>query len=76
MVPPVGLNRVALNLFFDVGSAWTRDAEPDFHRGAGVELMAELRVGYLFGAQLRLGLAEGLDEGGKTTAYLRIGRSF
>lgn len=38
--------------------------------------MAEVRFGYRFGADLRIGLAEGLDEGGKTTGYLRLGRSF
>jgi hypothetical protein len=76
MVPPVGLNRIALNAFFDVGAAWARDAEPDYHRGIGIELMAEVRFGYLFGANLRIGLAEGLDESGKTTGYLRAGRSF
>jgi hypothetical protein len=38
--------------------------------------MSEVRVGYLLGAQLRLGIADGRDEGGKTTAYLRVGRSF
>ncbi|MGH8723310.1 MAG: hypothetical protein ACREU1_00495 [Burkholderiales bacterium] len=76
MVPPLGLNRLALNVFFDVGSAWARDAEPDYHRGVGIELMSEVRVGYLFGAHLRHGLAEGLDDRGNTPAYLRIGRSF
>jgi hypothetical protein len=76
MVPPVGLNRIALNAFIDVGAAWARNAEPDYHRGIGIELMAEVRFGYLFGANLRVGLAEGLDEGGKTTGYLRLGRSF
>jgi hypothetical protein len=38
--------------------------------------MSEVRFGYLLGADLRLGLAKGLDERGKTTAYLRVGRSF
>jgi hypothetical protein len=76
MVPPLGLNRVAMNLFFDVGDAWARGAEPDYHRGVGVELMSEVRLGYLLGADLRLGLAKGLDERGKSTAYLRVGRSF
>lgn len=76
MVPPVGLNRIALNAFVDVGAAWARDAQPDHHRGIGIELMAEVRFGYLFGADLRLGLAGGLDEGGSTTGYLRLGRSF
>jgi hypothetical protein len=76
MLPPVGVNRLSINVFFDAGDAWARGAEPDWHRGYGVELMSELRVGYLFGGEFRLGLAKGRDEGGKTTAYLRVGRSF
>ena len=76
MVPPVGMNRLALNLFYDVGAAWARGADPDYHRGFGIEIMAEVRLGYFLGANLRAGIAEGRDEGGKTTAYLRAGRSF
>jgi hypothetical protein len=76
MVPPVGFNRVAMNLFYDVGDAWRRGTEPDYHRGYGIELMSETRVGYLYRFDFRLGFAKGIDEGGKSTAYLRIGRSF
>lgn len=76
MVPPAGLNRVALNLFFDAGDAWPRGGSPDYHRGYGLELMAEIRLGYLFVFDLRLGAANGRDEGGRTSAYLRLGRSF
>ncbi len=76
MVPPVGVNRVSVNLFYDVGDAWPRSGAPDWHQGYGIELMSELRVGYLLGAQLRLGLAHGADAGGKTVGYLRVGRSF
>jgi hypothetical protein len=76
MVPPVGLNRVSLNLFVDVGAAWEHDTQPDYRRGVGAELMSELRVGYLIGLQLRAGIARGIDEGGRTTGYLRVGRSF
>ena len=76
MVPPVGMNRLALNVFYEAGDAWPRGGEPDYHRGFGIEVMSEIRFGYLFGANFRLGVAEGRDEGGKTTAYLRIGRSF
>lgn len=76
MVPPVGLNRVALNFFLDAGDAWFRGGKPDYHHGYGVELMSEVRLGYLFGSHLRLGIAEGRDAGGKTTAYLRLGRAF
>jgi len=31
---------------------------------------------FVEGAELRIGIADGHDEGGKTTAYLRLGRSF
>src|SRR3954447_4107555 len=76
MVPPVGLNRLSLNLFVDVGAAWEHDTRPDYHRGVGAELMTELRVGYLIGLQARAGIARGLDDPGRTTGYLRVGRAF
>jgi hypothetical protein len=76
VVPPVGLNRLSLNVFADIGAAWERGANPDYHRGFGVELMSELRVGYVFGLHARAGIAHGVDEPGKTTGYLRVGRSF
>jgi hypothetical protein len=76
MVPPVGINRVSANLFFDVGDAWPRGGTPDWHRGFGVELRSEIRLGYYFPLDMRLGLAKGRDEGGDSVAYLRIGRSF
>jgi len=76
MVPPIGLNRLALNVFFEAGDAWPRGGEPDYHRGFGIEVMSEVRLGYLLGSHFRLGIARGNDEGGKTTAYLRAGRAF
>jgi hypothetical protein len=76
MVPPLGLNRVSLNLFVDVGAAWEHGASPDYHRGVGAELMTELRFGYLFALQARAGIARGIDEAGRTTGYLRVGRAF
>jgi hypothetical protein len=77
MVPPLGLNRLALNLFVDVGAAWEHGDRPDYHRGVGAELVSEPRFGYLFGGfQLRAGIAKGVDAPGRTLAYLRVGRSF
>jgi len=77
MVPPLGLNRLALNLFVDVGAAWEHGEGPDYHRGVGAELISEPRFGYLFGGfQLRAGIAKGLDAPGRALAYLRVGRSF
>jgi hypothetical protein len=76
MVPPLGINRVALNLFADVGAAWEHGDTPHYRRGLGVELMSEPRFGYLFGTELRAGVAKGLDATGSTKIYLRAGRSF
>jgi len=76
MVPPVGMNRLSLNLFLDVGAAWERNTSPDYRHGVGIELMSELRFGYLFGLNARAGIAKGIDAPGRTTAYLRVGRSF
>ena len=60
----------------DTNTAWERDTSPDSHRGVGAELMSELRFGYLFVLQARAGIAKGLDAPGRTTGYLRVGRSF
>jgi hypothetical protein len=76
MAPPLGLNRVSLNLFLDVGAAWERGGEPDYHRGVGVELITEPRAAYVLGWQMRAGVAKGLDAPGTTKFYLRLGRSF
>ncbi|MFL6574685.1 MAG: hypothetical protein ACJ8G4_23230, partial [Burkholderiales bacterium] len=76
MVPPVGLNRISLNLFVDVGAAWQPDSRADYHRGVGAELITEVRVGYLAGLQARAGIARGVDDPGRTTGYLRVGRAF
>ncbi|HYT48467.1 MAG TPA: hypothetical protein VEL04_08600, partial [Burkholderiales bacterium] len=76
MTPPLGLNRVSLNLFLDVGAAWERGGDPDYHRGVGVELITEPRAAYVFEWQLRAGVAKGLDAPGTTKFYLRRGRSF
>ena len=76
MVPPVGLNRISMNVFAEAGAAWNNADARDYHRSVGMELMTEPRLGYLLGFSLRLGVARGLDEGGFTQAYLRGGRSF
>jgi hypothetical protein len=38
--------------------------------------LSEVRLGYLFGVQLRAGVAKGFEAPGRTVAYLRVGRSF
>jgi hypothetical protein len=77
MVPPVGINRVSVNLFYEVGAAWEGRADPDYKRSVGIELLSELSFGYnIFGAQARLGVARGIDDPGTTRWYLTVGRAF
>jgi len=76
MTPPVGINRLSLNLFYDLGAAWERGDSPNYHRGIGVELLAEPELIYIARWQFRAGVAKGLDQGGETKAYLQAGRSF
>jgi hypothetical protein len=75
MVPPVGLNRVSIAVFAEGGKAWD-DASGRWYKSGGVELLSEVRLGYLLGAQLRAGVAKGFEAPGGTEAYLRVGRSF
>jgi hypothetical protein len=76
MVPPVGLNRVSMSVFLETGSAWNDAAARRFFSSGGVELLAEVRAGYLLGAQFRAGIAKGFEAPGGTIGYLQIGRSF
>lgn len=76
MTPPLGINRVSFNLFYDLGAAWERGDSPSYHRSIGFELLAEPRVIYILGWRWRAGVAKGLDQGGETRAYLHLGRSF
>lgn len=77
MVPPIGVNRMSGAVFYEAGGTWNSGGGPDrWFRAAGVELLGELRLGYLFGLQLRVGVARGLDEPADTRAYVHGGRSF
>ena len=76
MTPPVGINRISFNLFYDLGAAWERGDSPAYHRGIGFELLAEPRLIYIAGWRWRAGVAKGLDQGGESKAYLHVGRSF
>jgi hypothetical protein len=77
MVPAVGINRLSAAAFFDVGGAWSTGSGPDkWRRSVGFELLGELRLLYALGLQLRLGVAQALDEPKGTRGYLRAGRAF
>lgn len=76
MTPPLGINRLSFNLFYDIGAAWERGDSPTYSRGIGVELLGEPTLLYFLGWQFRAGVAKGLDQGGETKVYLHAGRSF
>ncbi|HET6719275.1 MAG TPA: hypothetical protein VFH22_06490, partial [Rhodocyclaceae bacterium] len=76
MVPPVGLNRLSGNLFYETGAAWNEGQAAQYFRAIGVEGLAEVRLGYLLELQLRAGLAHGLDGEKPDRAYLTLGRAF
>jgi len=76
MVPPVGVNRLSAAAFLDAGAAWDPGETPAYYKSGGVELLSEARVGYLFGAQIRIGYAKGFQAPGRKVGYIRIGRSF
>lgn len=76
MVPPIGINRLSAAVFYDMGRVSSPTYTSQTFRGVGFEVLGELRLGYLFGAQLRAGVAHGLDDPGDTQVYLQIGRSF
>ena len=76
MVPPVGLDRVSLTVFAEAGSAWNDGAAQRFFKSAGLELLTEVRAGYLLGLQARLGIAKGFEAPGGTVGYLQVGRAF
>ncbi len=77
MAPPFGLNRLSATVFFDIGGAWTAGNRPtQYKRGAGVELIGEVKLLYALGLQLRGGVAKGLDEPRESMGYLSLGRAF
>ena len=75
-VPPAGLDRLSLTVFFEAGSAWNDAALQRTFKSGGVELLSELRLGYLLPLQVRAGVAKGFETPGIKVGYLKIGRSF
>ncbi len=86
MTPPLGINRLSATLFFDRGRAFDKslvDGVPydrrdnGYYDSWGVELQAEIKLGYLFMLPLRIGFARGNDrELGEEQWYVQLGRAF
>lgn len=77
MTPAVGINRLSAAAFFDIGGAWNTGNRPQhYSRGVGLEVLAELKLLYALGLQVRAGVAQGLDAPKGTRAYFTVGRAF
>lgn len=76
MVPPIGINRLSANVFFDIGAAWDDGSPSKSYRGVGAEAVGEIRLLYLLSLQARAGVAVGLDGPGSTRVYAALGRQF
>ena len=76
MVPPVGMNRLSLAVFVDAGAAWSDGASQHYFKSGGIEVLSEVRLGYLLPLQFRVGVAKGFEAPGGTIAYVKLGRSF
>ncbi|MSQ58600.1 MAG: hypothetical protein EXR36_02870 [Betaproteobacteria bacterium] len=76
MVPPIGINRLSAAVFYDIGRVSGNGAANEYRQGVGIEVLGEVKLGYLFYLPVCVGVAHGLDDLGDTQAYLRIGRSF
>lgn len=77
MVPPLGIHQLHGNVFYNAGEAWFDGQPREFLRGgAGVELHAEVVLGYWLLLDLRLGVARGFDDGGERQLYLTVGASY
>ncbi|MDQ7015813.1 MAG: hypothetical protein Q9N68_05480 [Gammaproteobacteria bacterium] len=76
MLPPVGVQQLSGVLFAEAGAAWSGAERAMYHRTLGAELNADLNLFYGLDFVLRLGVAEGLDVGGGTRAYLAFDSAF
>ncbi|MDT8383887.1 MAG: hypothetical protein RRB22_05685 [Gammaproteobacteria bacterium] len=71
MAPPIGLHQLHGKLLYNWGEGWNQaDGIPRLRRGAGIELTAELVLGYWLAMDLRMGFTRGFDLGGEDQAYL------
>lgn len=74
---PFFLNRLWGSAFVDYGNAFSGDFTlSGFRTGVGGELLTDFTIGYTQTFTLRIGVAQGLDEGGVTQVYVNLGNPF
>jgi hypothetical protein len=74
---PAYLSRIWASAFVDWGDAFFGDPDLEqFRFGIGAELFVDFTIGYFLQYTLRVGIAQGLSEGGGTQGYVHIGVPF
>jgi Tol biopolymer transport system component len=73
---PIFLRRLHAAATFDYGLAADHLRLPDFRPSAGVELRADVVLGYALGLGLRLGYARGFGPGGIHEVFFGLGSGF
>lgn len=76
MAPPVGVMKHSGRLFVEAGAAWFDNQQKDPISSVGLEWIIDLTLFYSITPQIRLGYAEGLDDLGEQTFYLKVGGAF
>lgn len=77
MIPPFGIHQIHGDVFYNAGEAWFDGQQRESLRtGAGVELHTEIVLGYWLLLDMRLGAAQGFDDGGERQIYLTVGASY
>ena len=77
MAPPIGIHQIHGKLFYNWGEAWGKsEPMPSMRRGYGIEATTELILGYWLSLDVRIGYANGIDDGGEKQTYLELGTSF
>ena len=77
MAPPLGLKQLSCTLFYEGGNAWNDDKFPsNYLTSAGLELNFDTFLFYIVNVNIRVGFAQGFDEGGEGRYYLSLGSTF
>lgn len=78
MAPPIGLGKLSGTLFYDRGAAWNDQTERRYYTGAGVEIGADVLLGFdLLDVNVSVGAAQGFDDTlGTQEVYVRLGAAF
>ena len=79
MTPPVGINQIHGNVFYELGGVWgsNQSSPQDYYASTGIEFGTDIDLFYNLRINAALGFSTGLDDTyGEDKIYLRIGSQF